>query len=233
MLRSWPKYSGGGGDEAALAQDGLQQDRRHLVGVHVVLEELLLEVLLPAAHAAGGLLQAPGAAVAIGVLRPEYARQGHGPQLVLVGQHLGGQAHGQQGAAVEGALEADHPQAAGGVAGDLNRVLHRLGPGVGEHGHLLAPAGGQGVELFGQVHVGLVHGDVEAAVQIFVRLLLYGRYHLGVAVADVVYADASGEVDVFPAVLIPDQGAFGLGHGHRGDRAHSLGHLAELALRET
>ena len=47
----------------------------------------------------------------------------------LVRRDLAGQRHAHEGAAVEGAGERDHAGAAGGSAGDLDRVLDRLGAG--------------------------------------------------------------------------------------------------------
>ena len=54
----------------------------------------------------------------------------------LVGPDLARHGHREQGPPVEGVLEDDDRLAPGGVAGDLDRVLERLGAAVGEHGLL-------------------------------------------------------------------------------------------------
>ncbi len=115
-----------------------------------------------------------GDAVDLGRVRPEAH---------LVRRHLGGEAQGHVGAAVEGVLKGDDGLAARGVAGDLDRVLDGLGARVHEEGALGEVARGMGVELLGQLHVGLVAEQPEAHVRVELGLLLDRRHHLGMAVA--------------------------------------------------
>ena len=193
-------------DEPALAGDGLDDQAGHLLRGHVVDEETAQP--LGAGHAAVRVRQPQGAAVAVG--------GGHavdlgrvGSEAELVGIDLGGQGHGQQGPAVEPGVEGDDPASASGVAGYLDGVLHGLGPGVDQQGLLGERAGGEGGQAFGQLHVALVHGDVEARVQQAIGLLLDGGHHAGVAVAHVHDPDAAREVDDLAAVHIGDEGSLG------------------------
>ena len=64
------------------------------------------------------------------------------------------------GAAVEGAAEGDHAGPPGRGAGDLDRVLDRLGAGGEEGGLLGVRARGQRVEPLGQRDVALVGHDL-------------------------------------------------------------------------
>ena len=115
---------------------------------------------------------------------------------------LAGEREAHHGAAVEAVFEADHGGAAGVAAGDLDRVLDRLGAGVDEEGLLGEVAGGERVELLGELDVALVSGDLEAHVQEGVELAADGGDDARVAMADVDAADASAEVDEAVAVEI-------------------------------
>ena len=212
-------------DEAALALDRLDQDRGHLLGVHVMLEEILFKVGLSAIDPAPGVGLAPGAAVAIGVFGPEDARGVDRAQAPLVGHDLAGQGHGQKGPAVEPVLKGDDTAPPGMVAGDLDRVLHGLGSGVGKHGLFGSPAGDQPVQFFGQLDIGPVHHHVETGVKIFIRLGFDRLHHLPVAVPHVEDPDSPGEIDKFTPVHIRDQSPFGPGDEEGGYIAHPPGNM--------
>ena len=65
---------------------------------------------------------------------------GERAEALLVRHVLGGQRHRQVGAAVVGVVERDHRLPPGVVAGDLDRVLDRLGARVEQRGALLVGA---------------------------------------------------------------------------------------------
>ena len=118
---------------------------------------------------------------------------------------------------MEAVLEAEDRLPAREVAGDLHRVLHRLGAAVDEERALLVGAGREPVEPLGQLDVRLVGGDGEADVGEPVELGAHRLDHAGMAVAGVDDADAAAEVDEAVAVRVRQHGAFGV---HHRDRRH-------------
>src|ERR1700722_5217647 len=90
----------------------------------------------------------------------------------------------------------------GGASGYLDRVLDCLGSAVHEEGLLGEVAGGERVELLGELDVTLVAGDLEAHVQEGVELAADGGDDARVAMADVDAANASAEVDEAVAVEV-------------------------------
>ena len=100
------------------------------------------------------------------------------------------------------------PGAAGGGAGDLDRVLDRLRAGVDEQRLRLAFAGPQLVQPPADLDVRLVHPDHEALVQVAVDLLVHRADDgLGV-VPEVLARDPAREVEELAPVRVPDAGAF-------------------------
>ena len=127
---------------------------------------------------------------------------------------------------MEGAVEDDDRLAPGGGAGDLDRVLDRLGARVQKQALLLAAAARRELgEPTADLDVGLVHPDHEALVQVAVDLLVDGGDRGGKAVAGVLAAEPSGEVDVRPAVDVLDPRALGPGNDER-RRRHAGGDVA-------
>ena len=137
----------------------------------------------------------------------------------LVRPRLRGEREREVGAAVEGALEADHGRAAGVRARELDRVLDRLGAGV-EEGRLRRPAERREREqALGQRRVDLVRDDREVGVREALELLLRGLDDVRMRMADVQTADAAREIDERVAVDVRQRGATRLGGGDReGDR---------------
>ncbi len=131
------------------------------------------------------------------------------PEFLLIGRHLAGEAHGQGGAAVEAAGEGDDAGPAGGGAGDLDRILDGLGAGREQDGAGVAGKGRERVEPFAQRHIGLIGQDLESGVGIGLELVLHRGQHARVAMAGVEHGDAGREVDVAPALDIPDFGVLG------------------------
>jgi hypothetical protein len=95
--------------------------------------------------------------------------------------------------------------AAGGVPGDLHRVLDRFGAGVEQRRPLLESPGSQLVELLADGYVGLVRRDHEAGVGEPLDLGVYRVHHQGCAVADAGDGDARGEVDPLAAVDVGER----------------------------
>ncbi len=196
--------------EAALALDGLEDDRGDARGLDVGLEQVLDGLL--------GLVQRHSLAGERDVidLRREGAEAG------LVRLHLAGERHGEQAAPMESAAEGDHARALGVRARDFDGVLHRLGPGREQRGLLRKVAGRQRVELLGQRHVALVRHDLITSVGEALQLLLDGGDDFRMAMPGIEHRDAPGEVDVATAFDIPEFGALGavgIKTGHHADAA--------------
>src|SRR5206468_50527 len=104
-------------DEAALAENGLDDDRRDALGRDVGFEELL-ERGDRALAAPAAIFIRKGGLVDLGRV---------GAEVLLVGLDRAGEGEREQGAAVEGTAEADDRGAAGRRAGDLHGVLDGLG----------------------------------------------------------------------------------------------------------
>ena len=164
-----------GDDEPALALHRLEHDRRHVLGRHVRLEGELEGVEVVEGHAVG--------------LRRER------PEAGLVGVRLGREAECEQRPPVEASLEGDHAPPARVGAGELDRVLDRLGAGVEEAGAHLARDRGQLDQALSQADVVLVRDDREVGVGEALGLLAHRLDHPRMRVADVHAADASREVD--------------------------------------
>ena len=104
-------------DEATLALHGLEHDARDRLGREVLLQQQLdpRERVL-------------GRDAAVRVRRGRAVNLGRERREALLVDELGRHRHCQVRAAVEGAVEDDHPRPAGGRAGDLDGVLDRLRP---------------------------------------------------------------------------------------------------------
>ena len=214
-------------DEAALALDRLDDDRRR-----VVLADLGVDLVGDGAQGLlGAVLGAARPAVGVGH-RHAVELVGERPEAVLVGHVLGGQAHREVGAAVVGVVEGDDRRAAGGVAGDLHGVLDGLGAGVEQRRALLVVAGGQLVELLADLHVLVVRRDHEAGVREGGDLLGDGVDDPLVAVADRRHGDAGAEVDELVAVGVAHDAARPLGDVHRQPGADAGGDRGRLARLE-
>ena len=144
----------------------------------------------------------------------------HRPEARLVGLDLAGQRHPHEGAPVKAAREADDAGAAGVVAGDLDRVLDRLGAGRGKDRLFREIPRHQRVQPFRQRDVILVWHDLMAGMGEAVQLGAHGLDDAGMAVAGIHDRDACGKVDIAVAVLVPDLGILGAlgidlgGHAH-------------------
>src|SRR5207237_8557652 len=79
-----------------------------------------------------------------------------GSEVLLVRLDAAGEAEGEERAAVEAAAEADHRRPPRGRAGDLDRVLDRLGAGAEADGLLRAAARRALAKALGESQVGLV-----------------------------------------------------------------------------
>ena len=202
-------------DEAALAEDGLDDDRRHLArGDHV--DEGLLEAGELALHEG---LEVESATVAEVVGKGQPVDLGGERATSDLVARLRGQRHAHHRPAVEGLRVAEDGLPPGGLARELDRVLDRLRPGVEQH-RLGGPAVRQDAhELLAQGDIGLVRGHVDARVDEAGRLLLDRAHDVRVAVPDVHHADAAREIDEVRAVGVHETGA---GRGRCGGLAGEL-----------
>ena len=94
----------------------------------------------------------------------------HGAKALLIGLHLAGQRHAHESPAMEGAAKGDDRVAAGGNAGDLDRVFHRFGARCHEHGFLREIARNDGVQTLGQTDVMFIGQHLMAGVGEFRQL---------------------------------------------------------------
>jgi hypothetical protein len=113
------------------------------------------------------------------------------------------------------APERDHGRAVGVSAGDLDRVLHRLGPGGQEDALVGFALADQAVQLFGKFQIRPIGRDLKGHVGNAFKLLLHRCHDARMVVADVEYADACDEVEILLAFHIPNQCALGAGDGDR------------------
>src|SRR5829696_2068204 len=192
-------------DEAALALHGLEHHARHALRVDVLLEE----ELEPGERVLGG-----NAAKRVRRRRPVDLRRQR-PEALLVDE-LRSHRHGQVGAAVKGPVKDDDRGALGRGAGDLDRVLDRLGPGVDEHRLRGGVAGPELVESSRDLDVRFVHPDHEALVQEAVDLLVHSPHDgLGI-VTEVLAGDPAREVEILAPVGVAERRALGSGHDEVG-----------------
>ena len=214
-------------DEAALALHRLDHH-----GGDVLLADLRVD---QAGHDVEGFLgalgRAAGPAERIGHRHP-VDLAGERPEALLVGHVLGGHGHRQVGPAVVGVVEDHDRVPAGGVPGDLDGVLDRLGTGVEQRGPLLVCARRQPVELLAHLDVALVRRHHEAGVGELGDLLDHPADDLVGAVADRGDGDAGAEVDERVAVDVDDDAAARRGHEDRQDVAQAAGNAPLTALEQ-
>ena len=135
---------------------------------------------------------------------------------MLVGHRLGGQCHRQVGPAVICVIERHHGRFACVRPGDLDRVLDRFRAGVEQRRPLLARAGREPVELFGDRDVPLVRCDHEAGVGEPGRLISNRGDDGRRRVSDGGHRDARTQIDEPITVDVFDDAAEGPRrvHGH-------------------
>ena len=134
-----------------------------------------------------------------------------GAKTGFVGCHFAGQPQGKQRAAVVTAGKSNDGSAFGVSAGNLDRVLNRLGTRGQEQGFLWKVARGQGVDALSQFDIRLVGQHLKTGVGVKVELGFDGGNHRRVAMPGVEHRNATGKVDVAFAFDIPYLGVFTAG----------------------
>ena len=143
---------------------------------------------------------------------------GEGPEPLLVWHRFRRHGHGQQRAAVESMIEHNDALALREVAGDLDRVLDRLGSGIREHGAARPGPRDQPVQSFGQRHVRLAHGDVETRVREPFQLLAHRLEDRGIGVARVEHRQSGPQIDQgVPIDVTDDRAGRGIDEHRRGE----------------
>ncbi len=144
-------------------------------------------------RARGGV--GPAQSVAEGVThRDAVDLGGEGAEAVLVGHVLRREGHGEVGAPVVGVFKDDDRALAGGEAGDLDRVLDRLGARVEQRGGLREGARASGRQLFADLDVTLVGVHHETGVGEARDLVGYRVHQGGHGVTDARDRDARTQV---------------------------------------
>ena len=128
------------------------------------------------------------------------------PEARLVGMDLAGEGESHEGATVEAAGESDDAGPAGIGAGDLDRVLHRLRPGVEEGSLLGGGTGREMVESLGEGDRRLVGSDHEAGMAEAVKLGRHSCLHTRMEMTGVEDSDSTGKIDIATALDIPQLG---------------------------
>ena len=211
-LLQHPEELPGRRDEAPFAEHRLDDDRGHRFRRHHALEGVLQ--VLRAGRRAPGILQAIGAAVAIGVGNPvDVAGERLEPRLVRM--RLAGQRHGQQRPPVKGVLEADHRGPLGVRAGDLDGVLDALRAAVHQERLFRELARRPRVQLLGDLDVALIRRHAEAHVQKLFHLLAQRRQNPRRAVPHVQAADPAGEIQKAVAIHVLEHRTFRARHEDR------------------
>ena len=136
----------------------------------------------------------------------DFRGKGATPQFV---RDLGSEGHGHHAAAMEAVGKSHNGASAGMLAGNLYGVFNRFGTGGGKHHFGVFPMREEGDELFGQLHVQIVGGHIEAGMDQFPGLVAYGLYHRFGAMARVLHPNAPGKVDQFPAIGVAHDGIAG------------------------
>ena len=192
-------------DVAALAEDGLDDERGDLVGEDDLVEEQV-EALLPVAGAGVDGVGAAGRPIAVRVVG---VVDGAGQRLEVAAIDVlgAGQRHGLRGPAVEAAAEGDDGRPAGRHPGQLDGGLDGLGARVREEGAPW-PAGQEVRQPLVQPQPGLVEDDVLLAVEQLHRLGGDGGSHARVGMPRVGHADARAVVEVAAAIAIDEPRAF-------------------------
>src|SRR5439155_6499197 len=141
-------------NEATLTKDRLDDDRRDTLR-----RDLRLEEVLKVGHRRLG---GPSPIRVWEWRLVDLCRVGS--EVLLVRLDAAGEAEGEERAAVKAAAEADHRRPPGRRAGDLDRVLDRLGAGAEEDGLLRAVDRRDLAKALGESQVGLVVHDLERGV---------------------------------------------------------------------
>ena len=192
-------------NEATLTKDRLDDDRRDTLR-----RDLRLEEVLKVGHRRLG---GPSPIRVWEWRLVDLCRVGS--EVLLVRLDAAGEAEGEERAAVKAAAEADHRRPPGRRAGDLDRVLDRLGAGAEEDGLLRAVDRRDLAKALGESQVGLVVHDLERGVGRAVELLPHRLHDARVGVSHVHHSDSAREVDVALAADVPDLRSLGAVHGHR------------------
>lgn len=97
-----------------------------------------------------------------------------------------------------------------GGPGDFHCILGRFCPGRKKDRLGVAIDRRDAVQPLCQFDIGRIGNDLKRRMGVSRQLLLNGRNHLGVAMADIQYGDATSEVDIGPALNVPQHGVFRL-----------------------
>ena len=119
---------------------------------------------------------------------------------------------------MEGTGKGNDSIASGGGASDLDGIFDGFGPGRKEDGLGRTFYRRQGIEPFCKLNIGFIGHDLEGSMGKGLQLRLDGGYYLRVAMAGIQNGDAAGEIDIAPAISIPD---FSIFCAHRKDGRRS------------
>ena len=133
-----------------------------------------------------------------------------GAEVLAVIMARGRQGEGHEGAAVKSAGEGHDGGTPGVGACDLDGVFDGFGTGVEKDGLVRPGATDESAQARGEFDIRLVHGDLEAGVDVTLELSLNGFGDAGMAVADVHDAQAAGEIEILFALGVAQGDALGV-----------------------
>ncbi len=145
---------------------------------------------------------------------------------------LAGEGQRHHGAAVESVFEGDDAGPFRVDAGNLDRVLNRLGAAVHEDCLLRELARSGFVHALGEADVEFIGRNLHAGVQEAVELFFDRADHFVAPMASVRAPNAAREVQVAIAVNVLEPGVFGLGHIDGRAVGKAAGHGLRAALRK-
>jgi hypothetical protein len=91
---------------------------------------------------------------------------------------------------------------------NLDSILDGLGAGRKKHCFVGASLAHQFIQPLSECDVGFVGGNLESHMSYVLQLVLYGRYHTWMVVADVKNADPAYKIQIAAPCRVPDVGSF-------------------------
>ena len=125
---------------------------------------------------------------------------------------------------MEGTGKCDHGGTPGRGARDLDGVFCRFGPGGKEYGLGFATKGCKRVQPLGEFDIGFVGRDLKRGMGIEAKLFFNSSQDFWMTMAGIEYRNAAREIDISPALDVPQLRVIGLCGKDRIGGRHATGH---------